>query len=129
MATIRLIDESHASGPIKTIYEDIKSALQLPFVPQLFQALAVNPDHLTATWDQMKAVLMRGTLDLKTKAMVALAIAAASRCPYFVSAYTAVLKRLGATESELEELMSVVQLAVGMNAYAEGLELAPDLKT
>ena len=129
MATIRVIDEQHATGQVRAIYEEIKAALRLPFVPQLFQALAVNPDHLAATWGQMQAVLLRGTLDMKTKAMVALAVAGANRCPYFVSAYTAVLKRLGATESELEELMSVVQLAVGLNAYAEGLELAPDLKT
>ena len=128
MATIRLIDESEASGPVRALFGEIKQVLQVPFVPQVFQALAVNPDHLASVWAQMKAVMMQGTLDLKTKALVALAIAAAGRCPYFVSAHTAALKRLGATDEELEDLMRVVEFSVGLNAYVKGLHLTTDLR-
>jgi len=127
MATIRFVEESQATGEVKAVFDEVKAMLRVPFVPQLFRALAVNPAHLVSTWDQLKTVMMTGTLDLRTKAIAALAVSAATRCPYFVSAHTAVLKRLGVTDAELEELMTVVQLAIGLNAYVDGLGLEPDL--
>ncbi len=128
MATIKLLEESQATGPVKAIFTEIKAMLQVPFVPQVFRALAANPTHLASTWEQLKAVMLSGTLDLKMKEMAALAVAATTRCPYFISAHTAALKRFGTTDEELEELMSVVQLAIGLNAYVDGLGLDADLK-
>ena len=64
--------------------------------------------------------MAQGVLDAKMKTMIALATATAARSPYLISAHTAALKRLGTDAVELEELMSVVQVTLG---------LTPDLET
>lgn len=123
----RLIDEAQATGPVKAIFDEIKATLQVPFVPSVFRALAANPAQLASMWARMKAVFGDGALDLRTRALAALAVATATRAPYFISAYTAVLKRLGATAGELEEVRRVAELSADLNAYATRLGLEPDL--
>lgn len=127
MAIIRLINETEARGRIKEIFEEIKATLQVPFVPQLFRALAVKPNQLEAVWTQVKGLFGQGTLDVKTKALVALAVAAAQRCSYFVTIHSVALKRLGATDEEVAELLEVTALATALNTLVTGLALEPEL--
>ncbi|MBI3318241.1 MAG: carboxymuconolactone decarboxylase family protein [Candidatus Omnitrophica bacterium] len=127
MAIIRLMDESQATGRVKEIFEEIKSTLGLPFVPQLFRALGTNPPQLEAVWSQVKTLFASGLLDTKTKALAALAVAAAQRSPYFVSIHAVALKRLGATDEEIAELLELASLATGLNTLVSGLGLEPEL--
>lgn len=127
MAIIRLMEESQASGKVKAIFEEIKATLEIPFVPQLFRALGTKPDHLEAIWVQVKGLFGSGSLDVKTKMLVALSIAAAQRSPYFVAIHSIVLKRLGATDEEIAELLEVASLATALNTLVSGLGLEPEL--
>jgi len=43
-------------------------------VPNFWKALSINPDHLEATWQKLKAVMKPGKLDLLTKEIIALAV-------------------------------------------------------
>ena len=127
MATIRLMDESEATGRVKELFEEIKTTLELPFVPQLFRALGGKPDQLGAVWGQVKGLFGSGALDVKTKAFVALAIAAAQRSTYFVSIHSIALKRLGATDEEIAELLEVASLSTALNTLVSGFALEPEL--
>ena len=98
MAMIRLMEESQATGRVKQIFEEIRSTFQMPFVPELFRALAHNPAQLEAAWTQVKALFGAGELDVRTKCLAALAVAAAQQSPYSVQIYTAALKRFGARD-------------------------------
>jgi AhpD family alkylhydroperoxidase len=66
-------------------------------------------------------------LDVKTKTLAALAVAAAQRCPYFVTIHSIALKRLGATDEEIAELLEVASLATAFNTLATGFGLDPEL--
>lgn len=128
MATVKLVEESDASPEVRLVYQDIKKTFGLPFVPNLFRAMAHNPAYLEATWNRVKVVMGQGNLDRKTKEMIAVAVSAANNCEYCVNAHTAALKSLGVTDAELVELMAVVDLFSGLNKFLDGLRVESDLR-
>ncbi len=113
--------------PVKAIFDEIKQTLQVPFVPQLFRALATDPARLASTWAALKAAMTGGTLDVRSKTMVAFAVAVIAHSPYLRSAHAAALKRFGLTDTELEELLRVITVTGELATYANGLDLTPDL--
>ena len=127
MAIIRLLDESQATGRVKEIFKEIKQTFGLPFVPELFRALATKPEQLESVWTQVKNLFGSGSLDVKTKILSALAVAAAGRSRYFVTMYSIALKRLGATDQEIAELLEVASLATALETLVSGLDLEPEL--
>lgn len=127
MAIIRLMEETQATGRVKQIFEEIKATLGLPFVPEIFRALGLRPDQLEAVWLQVKGLFGSGALDVKTKVLVALAVAAAQRSSYFVTIHSVALKRLGVTDEEIAELLEVASLTTALNTLVSGLGLDPEL--
>ena len=83
MALVKLIPEEEATGKVKALYDEIKADLGTDFVPNLYRAMASNPDYLEANWRKDKAV-MRGSrqLDPLTKEIIAVAVSAVNACDY-----------------------------------------------
>ncbi|UCF92106.1 MAG: carboxymuconolactone decarboxylase family protein, partial [Desulfobacterales bacterium] len=79
---LRLISEAEAAGKVKEVYEDIKATKEIDFIPKFWQALALNPDHLEATWQKLKVVMKPGKLDKLTKEIIALAVSITNGCTY-----------------------------------------------
>ena len=121
------MEESEATGTAKVIFEEIKSTFQIPFVPDIFRALGGKPDQLQAVWTQVKGLFGSGSLDVKTKVLVALSVAAAQRCAYFVKIHSIILKRLGVSDEEVAELLEVTSLSTALNTLVTGLGLDPEL--
>lgn len=128
MATIVLIPEEKATGRVKEIYEEIKKAFSIPFVPNIFKAMAHDPNLLEVNWRRVMEIMGRGRLDRKTKEMIAVAVSATNNCEYCINAHMAALKRMGVTDAEIVELMAVVDLFNGFNKFADGLTIESDLK-
>lgn len=126
MATIGLIPEEQATGKVKAVYSEIKK--NFGTIPSLFKAMAHNPEYLDASWQKLKVVMGPGKLDRKTKEMIAVAVSAANNCEYCVNAHTAALRRLGVGDSEIVEIMAVVDLFSGLNKFLDGLRIESDLK-
>jgi alkylhydroperoxidase family enzyme len=83
MASIRLVSEEEATGTVKAIYDEIKAELGIDFVPNLYRAMASNPDYLEANWRKVRAVMFgSGRLDRLTKEIVAVAVSAVNACAY-----------------------------------------------
>ena len=83
MASVRLIAEEEATGKVKALYEEIKSELGIDFVPNLYRAMASNPDYLEANWRKVKAIMFAsGKLDRMTKEIIAVAVSAVNACRY-----------------------------------------------
>ena len=80
MTSMKLVRESEASGKVKEIYEDIKATMEWPFVPETFQMIALNPDHLESYWAHYKQAMGPGRLDLKTKKLVAYVVSVMNNC-------------------------------------------------
>ena len=78
----RAVTEDEATGKVKAVYEDIKTTKGMEFVPNFWRALSINPDHLEAAWNKLKAVMKPGKLDLRTKEIIALAVSITNSCNY-----------------------------------------------
>jgi len=83
MPAVKMIDESGATDKVKAIYEDIRLSLGIDFVPNMYRAMAVNPDFLEANWNKIKMVMQSpGKLDPLTKEIIAVAVSAVMGCRY-----------------------------------------------
>ena len=82
MTLLRPVSEEEATGKVKEVFDDIKATKEIDFIPKFWQALAVNPDHLEATWHKLKVVMKPGKLDLLTKEIIALSVSITNGCNY-----------------------------------------------
>ena len=78
----RHVTEREATGKVKQVFDDIKATKGIDFVPRFWQALAINPDHLEATWNKLKTVMKPGKLDRLTKEIIALSVSITNNCTY-----------------------------------------------
>ena len=132
-ATVRLVEESEATGRVAAIFADIRATKGLDAVPNFWRALATNADHLELTWSRLKAIMhpeaegRTGRLDPLTREIIALAVSATNGCAYCVNSHTAAVLRLGLDVEALGEVMAVVALFHSTNAIAEGYQIVPDI--
>ena len=83
MASVEMISEEEATGRVKEIFEDIKEALGIDFVPNMYRVMAPRPAFLEANWAKVKAVMTApGQLDRLTREIIAVAVSAVSGCRY-----------------------------------------------
>jgi alkylhydroperoxidase/carboxymuconolactone decarboxylase family protein YurZ len=83
MASIKMISEHEAGDRVKAVYDDIKQAFGIDFVPNLYRVMASNPGYLEANWNKVKAVMFAtGKLDRLTKEIIAVAVSAVQGCRY-----------------------------------------------
>jgi alkylhydroperoxidase family enzyme len=83
MASVKLIPEDEATGKVKALYDEIKAKLGTDFVPNLYKAMASNPEYLEANWRKDQAVMSKSKrLDPLTKEIIAVAVSAVNACHY-----------------------------------------------
>ena len=54
MSFFPLVEDAQATGKVREVFEDIKRTKEIDFVPDIWRALANNPDHLEQTWTKLK---------------------------------------------------------------------------
>ncbi len=75
-----------------------------PATPTMLQKRAdLAPDQVEAFRNFSKAVFKEGTLDEKTKQLIAVASAHITQCPYCIKGHTKQAKKKGATNKEIME--------------------------
>lgn len=132
-ATVRLVEESEATGRIATIFDDIKRTKNLDRVPNFWRALATSPELLEATWSRLKAVMhpeaegRTARLDPLTREIIALAVSATNGCAYCINSHTAAVRKLGLDVEALGEVLAVVALFNTTNTLADGYQIEPDI--
>jgi AhpD family alkylhydroperoxidase len=123
MPLVPFVEEEDATGIVKEVYDEIKSLRNLAKVPNFWKAIAHRPEYLRAEWDKLRTVLETGTIDRKTKEMMAVAVSATNSCDYCIRSHTDALRALGGTDAEIVELLAVVDFFNGSNAIASGLKV------
>jgi hypothetical protein len=56
MSLARALEVNEVASDVRPIYEEIRSALDLPFVPTLFKVAAGNPKYLREMWEDLYEV-------------------------------------------------------------------------
>ncbi len=126
MPTVKLVDENSTHPKVRAVFADIKATKNIDRIPNIWRALATNPDHLELCWTRLKAIMQPGKLDMLTKEIIALAVSATNGCSYCVNSHTAAVKKLGLDNDGLGEVMAVVGLYNSMNVLADGYQVEPD---
>ena len=89
MPTVKLVDENTTNPKIRAIFNDIKATKKIERIPNIWRALAANPDHLELCWQQVKAIMRPGKLDLMTKEIIAAAVSITNGCDYCINSHLA----------------------------------------
>ena len=127
MPTVKLVPEDDANPLVKKVFQDIKETKRIDFVPAIWRALAAHPEHLSLCWNQAKAIMKPGKLDLLTKEIIALAVSITNSCRYCINSHTAACQKLGLTPEQHGELLAVVGLYNELNKMADALQVEPDI--
>jgi len=127
MATVKLVDERTDHPIVRRVFDDIKATKKIDRVPNLWRALATNPQHLELCWSRLKAIMHPGKVDLLTKEIIALSVSATNGCTYCINSHTAAVQRLGLDNEALGEVLAVVGLFNQMNRLADAYQVEADI--
>ena len=126
MSTIKQTpDESDPS--VKNIYQDIRDSRKTNYIGNFWRYLAFDPSLLKNVWEDVKNLMVKDTIiDKKTKEMIYMAVSITNNCSYCTHSHTATAKKLGMTQEEHSEFLSIVALAAKTNHLVNGLQVPID---
>ena len=126
MSTIKQTPDE--SNPIvKDIYQDIRDSRKTNYIGNFWRYLAFDPSLLKNVWQDVKNLMVKDTIiDKKTKEMIYMAVSITNNCSYCTHSHTATAKKLGMTEEEHSEFLSIVALAAKTNQLVNGLQVPID---
>lgn len=100
MQRIAKLDNNNASEETVALLDAVKK--QLGLVPALVQTMAQSPATLK-TYLAMMDTLSKGVLTSKLGEQISIAVGGANGCNYCASAHTAIARKLGLSNEELEQ--------------------------
>jgi AhpD family alkylhydroperoxidase len=127
MATVKLVSENDPHPMVQEFFRDIKETKKIDRVPNIWRALATNPEHLKLCWTRLKAIMKPGKVDMLTKEMIALAVSVTNSCRYCINSHTAAVQKLGLDNEALGEVLAVVGLYNQMNKLSDAYQVEPDI--
>lgn len=127
MPTVKLVDENTTDPRVRAIFDDIKATKKIERVPNIWRALAANPDHLELCWNQNKAIMKPGKLDMMTKEIIAAAVSITNGCDYCINSHLAAAQKFGLDAEGMREVLAVVGLYNQFNKLVFGLQIEPDV--
>jgi AhpD family alkylhydroperoxidase len=127
MPTVKLVPEDCKDPIVREVFQDIKQAKKIDFIPNIWRALANHPEQLKLCWERLKAIMQPGAVDMLTKEIIALAVSITNSCTYCINSHTAAAQKLGLTQRGHGEVLAVVGLYNLMNKLAEAYQIEPDI--
>jgi AhpD family alkylhydroperoxidase len=116
------------------LFADIRRTKGIDFVPAFWRTIATSTIQLELVWTTLKSLMhpeavgRQSHLDAKTREIIALAVSATNGCPYCINSHTAALRKQGANEEALDEVMALVGLFNMTNSLANGYQIEPDAR-
>lgn len=95
---VPLIAESEATGRTAELYQQIRDALGIPFVPDMFRLTSTRPELLTAVLAGYEGVFHHGVLPRETKELIAAWTSRVNSCPYCVGTHNYFMLVFGSSE-------------------------------
>lgn len=127
MPTIPLLPESDAGDDVREIYRQIKESFGAGSVPNVYQVLGNNPSVLKAAIENRRSIMEQGLLDPMLKEWLAWSTVTQANNVFGIRIHTARLKKLGVTNAEILEALSVLQYFSGISTLINGLAMDDDV--
>jgi uncharacterized peroxidase-related enzyme len=131
MSRISRLNRSEVRPSSVAIYD--RTLRERGNVPNMFRTMAHRPEIFETIIAHMEAVLNTGTLPKALKELVIVRTSQVNRTPYCLASHTAICKRLGWTDTQLEALKdsspspefsdaekAAIHLAESMTLYPHG---------
>lgn len=122
-SAVKLLSDEEMGDEARAIMAEIRSTLNIERVPDFFRVLAYRPEQMRAVWGRISTLMDPRADDHKLKHLIALGVCAAVGSSYFCAHHAGALRREGATEVEIAEVLQVAELWSGLSALAFGLGL------
>ncbi len=110
MPTFKLIQEDDANEQVQRTYDKVKARYGGKLLPDIYRAMANDPEYLDSLNDHMTRVLKPRKVDAKTKEVIAFTVAAMNQCDFCINAHTMGLKRHGFDDEAIAEVLGTVAL-------------------
>jgi len=136
----RLDDETGLVAPLAGAPEDeevaallgeigavVPSAMGRRDVPALWRILARNPHYLRSTWRKEQVVMRDGALSARDKRRTALGVAMSVRARYMIEYHAALLRHVGDGDTDMLEILGVVDHYTTLNTLSEGMQIESDI--
>ena len=120
------IKENKAKGKVKRVFDNIKKERKITTIPNFWKTIANDPDTLERTWNSLKDIMKKGSLDPLTKEMIYIAVSMTNSCEYCIRSHSAAAKKKGMTDNMLKELIAVVGMANETNRLVESYQVEVD---
>lgn len=104
VSKLPITDEQEATGEVAQTFDDIKRVMEIPFIPNIYKAVATSPNAMTGTWDVFRNVFLQTNLPMSLAGMIMFSIASAKNCQYCSSIHQVTCKTLGVDEETLAAL-------------------------
>jgi alkylhydroperoxidase/carboxymuconolactone decarboxylase family protein YurZ len=121
------VPESEANDEVRAIYEQIKQTFGAGSVPAAYQVLGNNPAMLKAAIENRASIMEQGQLDPLLKEWIAWASVTQANNVFGIRVHTARLKKLGITNAQIIEALSVLQYFSGISTLINGLAMDDDV--
>ena len=126
MSIFEPINENKAKGKVKKIFADIKKTRSIKKIPNFWRSIAHNPELLERTWDNLKQIMRKGSLDPVTKELIYVAVSITNSCEYCTKSHSYAAKKKGASDEMLKEMIAVVGLANKNNKLVDAYQVEVD---
>jgi len=108
MAIISSLEKDKVPEIVKEIYEDYEKEGKK--VPEWIKVMAHRPEILKEFFELFKVIMGEGVIDKILKWKIAYTVSDTLRCPFCVDVTSKMLKKLGATEEEIEKIKKQQEL-------------------
>ena len=126
MPMFKPINENEATGKVKEVFDEIKSARKITEVPNFWKYIANSPETLERTWKSTSQVMKAGALDAVTKELIYVAVSMTNSCEYCTKSHTAAAMKKGATAEMIKEMIDVMGVANQNNKLVEAYQVEVD---
>ena len=129
MTTVKLWTDTevNANPRLKAVFVDIRTTRKSEFVNNFWRGLCNQPALLERTWANLKEVMVKeGSLDPLTKELIYLAVSTVNSCSYCVHSHTAAARAKGLTNTQHEELLAVIAMAMQTNGLVTAMQIPVD---
>ena len=126
MPLLKPVEVKNVEGKVKKIFEEIKDLRKIKTIPNFWRMLANNPETLERTWNSLKQVMDKGSLDTLTKELIYVAVSMTNSCEYCIRSHSLAAKKKGMTDEMLNELIAVVAMANETNRLVESYQVEVD---
>src|SRR5262249_39468391 len=103
------------------IFEEIVRLRGFKQLPSFYRSLEPYPRLTAQFWGSLKAAMHAGSIDQKTKEMIALGICVALGTRYCIDSHIAMASDLGLSKEELEEIIMIVNVFVQTTVICSAL--------